>query len=121
MQYSALISKVQDYTGLSPAEAKDALDCMVEILAVHLTEPERKDFASQLPEELQDIALAVFATEQNTHEDIFTQYMANLHVREPRAKKDMLAAWKALKEAISSGEISHILAQLPKKTVALLG
>lgn len=120
MGYRELIKKVQGYSGFSDAESKDALDCMVATLAIHLNEGERKDFASQLPEGLQDIALAVLPTEQTAKQDIFEQFMENQHVDEPRAKKQMLAAWKALKDALSKGEIKHIQAQLPNTAVAML-
>lgn len=120
MKYRELIKKVQDYSGFSDSESKDALELMVESLAVHLTEGERKDFASQLPHELQDIALSVYATEGNSKEDILQQFMEVEEIDEPRAKKQIMAAWKALKEAISGGEIEHIRAQLPNRTVAFL-
>jgi uncharacterized protein (DUF2267 family) len=120
MKYRELIKKVQNYSGFSDSESKDALDLMVESLAVHLTEGERKDFASQLPIELQDMALAVYATDENTKENMLTQFMELEHIDEGRAKKQIYAAWKALKEAISGGEIEHIRAQLPNKMVAFL-
>jgi uncharacterized protein (DUF2267 family) len=49
MKYRELIKKVQNYSGFSDTESKEALEMMVESLAVHLNEGERKDFASQLP------------------------------------------------------------------------
>jgi uncharacterized protein (DUF2267 family) len=120
MGFRELIKKVQDYSGFSDAESKDALQHMVESLAVHLTEGERKDFASQLPSELKDIALSVHADERNSRQDIIEQFMENQHIPEDRAKKQILSAWHALKDAISGGEIDHIRAQLPNKTVAFL-
>lgn len=120
MGYRELIKKVQSYSGFSDIESKDALDCLVESLAVHLNEGERKDFASQLPQELQNMALAVLPTEQTARQDILEQFMENQHVDQPRAKKQLLAAWQALKDAISGGEIEHIRAQLPNATVAML-
>jgi len=41
-------------------------------------------------------------------------------IDEKRAKKQILCAWKAIKDAISPGEIDDIRAQLPNKTVAFL-
>ncbi|MBX4191083.1 DUF2267 domain-containing protein [Candidatus Saccharibacteria bacterium] len=120
MGYRQLIKKVQLYSGFSDAESKDALDHMVETLAVHLTEGERKDFASQLPTELQDIALSVEATEQNSKEDILHEFMDSERIDEGRAKKQIYSAWRALKDAITPGEINHIRAQLPNQTVAFL-
>ncbi|MDB5186149.1 MAG: hypoxic response protein 1 [Candidatus Saccharibacteria bacterium] len=120
MGFRELIKKVQDYSGFSDRESKEALEHMVESLSVHLTEGERKDFASQLPQELQDIALAVYPTEAHARQDMLEQFMENQHIDEPRAKKQILSAWKALKDAISPGEIDDIRAQLPNKTVQFL-
>jgi uncharacterized protein (DUF2267 family) len=93
---------------------------MVESLAVHLNEGGRKNFASQLPTELQDIALSVLPTEQNSRQDIVQQFMAVENIEENRAKKQVLSAWKALKGALTPGELAHIRAQLPNSTVAFL-
>lgn len=120
MGFRELIKKVQDYSGFSDSESKDALEMMVESLAVHLTEGERQDFASQLPTELQDIALSVYPTDKHARQDIIEQFMENQHIDEGRAKKQIHAAWEALKDAISPGEIDDIRAQLPNKTVEIL-
>lgn len=120
MGYRELIKKVQVYSGFSDKESKDALNHLVESLAVHLNESERKDFASQLPQELQNIALAVWATEENSKEPILQQFMKNQHIKKDRAKKQILSAWKALKESVTKGQIEHIKAQLSKQNTALL-
>jgi uncharacterized protein (DUF2267 family) len=120
MKYRELIKKVQNYSGFSDAESKDALEMMVESIAVHLNEGGRKNFASQLPQKLKDMALSVYATADNSREDLIKQFMANEHIDEAKAKKQILAAWGALKDALSRGEIEHIRAQLPKNTVAFL-
>lgn len=121
MGFRELIKKVQLYSGFSDAESKDALECMVENLAVRLNEGERKDFASQLPGELGDIALSVIPTMENTKQDnIIEQFMELQGVDEPHAKKQVMATWKALKDAISSGEIDDIRSQLPNKMVSIL-
>jgi uncharacterized protein (DUF2267 family) len=93
---------------------------MVESLAVHLTEGERKDFASQLPERLQYMALSVYPSAENAKEDLVEQFMEYEHIDEGRAKKQIHAAWDALKDALSKGEVEHIRAQLPNRTVAFL-
>ncbi len=120
MKYRELIKTVQHYSGFSDSESKDALDGTVAALAVHLTEGERKDFASQLPVELQDLALAVYPTEESSRQDLFEQFVEMQEVDESRAKKQLLSAWQALKDTLSSGQVDHIRAQLPARTVALL-
>lgn len=121
MGYRELIKKVQIYSGFSDQESKDALEHMVETLAVHLTEGERQDFASQLPEKLQDIALTVQATEDNSQIDLIEEFVEVQKIEPSRAKKQIMAAWRALKDVISGGEMEHIKAQLPNKTAAMLG
>ncbi len=120
MGYRELIKKVQIYSGFSDNESKDALDCLVETLAVRLDEEERKGFASQLPEELQDMALAVYPSEENTSKDFLLQFMELQHVKKPRAKKQILSAWQALKDSVSRGEIERVRSNLPKRLNRLL-
>lgn len=115
MKYRELIKRVQHYSGFSDAESKDALDGTVATIAVRLTEGERKDFASQLPEELKDLAMAVYPTEAMLKKDILSQFAAEQGVDKDRAKKQLLSSWKAIKDAISSGEIRHVREQLPLK------
>jgi len=120
VKYSQLIKKVQDYSGFSDVESKDALQLMVESLAVHLTENKRRNFASELPSELQDLALSVYATEYNSTEDILRQFMELEKIDENRAKRQIKAAWTALKDAISPGEIEDVKTQLAGSAVGLL-
>lgn len=121
MKYRELIKRVQSYSGFSDSESKEALQLMVESLAVRLTEGERKDFASQLPTELKDIALSVWPIEENRKPDLLHQFMELQDIDEGHAKKQIKATWKALKDAVSSGEIDDVKAQLSNKTVTLLG
>jgi uncharacterized protein (DUF2267 family) len=120
MKLRELIKRVQLESGFSDTESKEALEMMVESLAVRLDEGERKDFASQLPPELQDLALSVFPSRENTSKDIIQQFMEMEHIEEDHAKKQVLSAWKVLKQAINDGEVRHIKSQLSKKTATLL-
>lgn len=114
MVYADLIKKVQIYSGFSDRESKDALDCLVETLAVRLDEPERKDFATQLPEELKDMALAVYPSEENSAPDILVQFMQFQNVSSLRARKQILSAWQALKDSVARSEIDRLRSELPK-------
>lgn len=120
MGFRELIKTVQIKSGFSDKESKEALELMVESLAVHLTEGERKDFASQLPHELKDMALSVYATKQNSREGIIEQFMRTQGIEEDHAKKQIHSAWDALKEALTRGQINHIRAQLPDSMVNFL-
>ncbi len=120
MKYQELIKTVQLYSGFSDEESKDALDGTVATLAVHLPENDRRHFAEELPEELQDLVLAVYATPENSTQDLFEQFVEIQEVDESRAKKQLLSAWEALKDVLSARAIDHIRAQLPGRTMQLL-
>jgi len=120
MTYRQLIKQVQLASGFSDQESKDALDGVVTVLSLHLTEGERRKFASQLPAELQAQALSVMPTEETAAEDIFEQFQTVQAVPADRAKKQLLSVWGALKKALSGGLLDHVKAQLPKKTAEML-
>jgi uncharacterized protein (DUF2267 family) len=121
MSFRELIKRVQLNSGFSDSESKEALELMVESLAERLTAGERKDFASQLPQELQTIALtAPNDIAEYYDKDILKEFMEREGIEEARAKKQIMSAWNALKEAISEGEINDIRSQLPNSMVALL-
>lgn len=105
---------------MSDEESQDALEHLVENLAVHLNEGERRSFAEQLPSELHDIALSVYATVENSTQDLIEEYMEVQGVAEEQAKNQIRSAWHALKDAISSVQTDRILSQLPRNTVAFL-
>jgi uncharacterized protein (DUF2267 family) len=120
MGFREMIKRVQIYLGFSDVESRDALELMVECLAVRLDDGERKDFASQLPQQLQDIALTVLPSEENTHMELVVQFMGVQEIDRAHAVKQIHAAWHVLKDAVTGGEINHIRAQLPNREVVIL-
>jgi uncharacterized protein (DUF2267 family) len=120
MTYRELIKKVQLYSGFSDSESETALRLFVRKLAARLTLNERKDFASQLPKDLKDEAMTDETSEVRTAEDFIMQFAIEENIDESRAKKQVMSAWKAIKDAISKGEIEDIKAQLPHDIAAQL-
>lgn len=114
MKYRELIKKVQDYSGFSDQESEEALDLVVETIATRLNEGERRHFASELPQELEDLAIMPTIQGKFGFEDMLEQLSELEDIDKKRAKKQVVAAWKALKDAISPGEIADIRAQMPK-------
>jgi uncharacterized protein (DUF2267 family) len=115
MGYREMIKKVQFYSGFSDSESENALVTFINLLAARLTPDERLDFASQLPAELQDTVVSV--EEDNTAmsmEDMLESIAEEQHVNEDHAKKQIMAAWQTIKDAITKGEIEDIRSQLPK-------
>jgi uncharacterized protein (DUF2267 family) len=120
MKFRQLIKKVQVKSGFSDEESMDALECLVESLSVHLDDGDRKEFAMELPMELQDIALSVYPTSYTSRQDIVEQFMELQHIGEEHARKQVLFSWEAIKELVSEGLIAHIRVQLPLNTLILL-
>ena len=115
-----LIKRVQEYSGFSDGESRDALECMVESLAIHLSKDERADFASQLPAELEDIALTVYPTQEEESMDIIEQFMELEYIDEQQAKQQIRAAWRALKDFLTPSKIEQIKTHLPSASTSLL-
>lgn len=115
MQYRKLVQQVQDYSGFSDKESETALQTFVTTMAARLESGERKDFASQLPQELKEQAMAVTDDFNGDRDTFFATFMENEDIQdESRAKKQIMAAWNAIKDCITSGQVSHIQEQLPK-------
>ncbi len=121
MGYQELIDDMQQKTGFSDAEAEDALDLMVESIAERLEDEERKDFASQLPVELQEVALGTeMADAYEREQDLIHEFMDRENIEEDRAKKQIISAWDTLRSFITEVQIQHIRAKLPTPAAELL-
>lgn len=120
MGFREMVKKVQVYSGFSDKESQAALECTIAVLASLLIENERKDFASQLPPELQKVVLHAVTTTDRSEKDILSHVVERQGIDQGRAKKQLLASWHALKDAISPGEIEDIRAQLTKASGAFL-
>lgn len=120
MIYTQLIKEVADASGLSSRESREVLDNTVESLAALLTEEEREDFASQLPSELQYVALDTDTVEDRSEKDLLTQFIERQQVDEDEAKTLIASAWQAIKDTITGGEANHIRSQLPDRSAELL-
>ena len=120
MNYRHMIKTLQNYSGFNDSESEDALRLVVETIAGRLTEGERHDFASQLPSELTDLALAAEHSEIDSPENLYEEIAELEDISRDHAKKQVHAVWETLKDSLTSGEIDHIRAQLPGQLVAEL-
>lgn len=121
MRYGEMVKKVQQYSGFSDSESENALVTFTRMLSKRLTPDERMDFASQLPAELQDTVVSVDTTDDSmTMEDMLETMADEQNIDEDGAKKQIMAAWQTLKDAISKGEIDDIRSQLPKDMTSQL-
>lgn len=121
MKYREIIKKIQHDSGFSDSESEMALDTLVESLAERMTDEELRKFASQLPQELKDVAMATpMEDREERHADIVAEFMIKEQISEDHAKKQILSAWAALKSFVSEGQISHIRAQLAPVSAQIL-
>lgn len=120
MTYRELVKQVQRYSGFSARESEKALKLFVRKLAARLSLEERKELASQLPGGLQKAALTDESTDVSTAIDFIQQICEEANIRESRGQKQVMSAWRAIKDAVSKGEIEDIKAQLPRDLAAQL-
>jgi uncharacterized protein (DUF2267 family) len=120
MTYREMIKKVQHYSGFSDSESETALVLFVKNLAARLTPDERKDFASELPIDLKKVALTEEVSRVRTADDFIQQFCEEEEIDKNRAKKQVMSAWRVIKDAISKGQIEDIRAQLPNDLAAQL-
>lgn len=121
MRYRSLVKKIQHDSGFSDVESEIALDTMVESLAVRLPDDELKDFASQLPKELKQLAMSTATGSRDEyHMDIIEEFMEREMISEENAKKQVLSAWTALKSFVTEGQIRHIKSRLSPTSAQML-
>lgn len=119
MKYHTLVQKIKHMAQAREDESQDALEVVVENVAVHLSDSARRGFAAKLPEELQTAAMMV-PTVNSIDEDIIEQYMELEDVDEHNARRYLQAAWQALCELFDGEAVDDITAELPRGMRAVL-
>lgn len=97
----------------------DALEVVVENVAVHLNDTARQSFAAKLPEELHTAATMV-PTASNIDEDIIEQFMELEDVTEHQARTYLQAAWQTVCELFDHESLAYITSSLPHRLIAVL-
>ncbi len=121
MAYRDIIRKIKETSGFSDKESEVALDILVETLAEHMPDDRLTHFASQLPAELQDIALSTALVERQVHHnDIVEELMDKEMIDEAYAKKQVQSAWSALKTFITDHQVELIRSQLSPQVARVL-
>lgn len=113
MKYREMVKQMQLNSGFSDKESESALQTFIRLLSERLEDGERQDFASQLPIELEHIAASPVQTLKMDKDDFLTEIAMEQDVDESHAKKQMMAAWNTLKDALTKGQIDHVKTQLP--------
>ncbi len=113
MKYRELVKRVQHYSGFSDSESEQALRLFIMVLASRLTDDERKDFGSQLPEELKAETAKISDTIKFSKDDMYEAISQIQEIEPEHAKKQVMASWNALKDQLTPGQIDDIKSQLP--------
>lgn len=119
MKYHTLVKKIRHMAQAREDESQDALEVVVENIAVHLSDNTRRGFAAKLPEELKTAAMMV-PTASSLDDDIIEQFMDLNDVDEHRAKAYLRAAWEAICELFDGDSVRDITSELPRGMVAEL-
>ncbi len=120
MNYVDMVTKVQEYTGLSKTESEHGLRTFIRTLSSRLTPNDRTDFVSELPKELQTEAASAYTEENPSMADIVETIAETEQVDTSRAKQICTASWNTLKEALSPGGIDALRTGLPRDTMGQL-
>jgi len=122
MKTEKFLEQVNQRAGLaSPEEARRVVEGALETLGERLEKTEREKLAAQLPEPLRKLLLKRHVTERYSLEEFYNRISARADVGYPEAVAGTRAVMAVLKEAVSRGEIDHILAQLPDDYEELFG
>lgn len=122
MHYNDFIDRVRERAGLATAkEATIAVRVTLETLGERLHKTEREELGAQLPEELKELLGGRHAHDFFPLEEFYNRVSARAGIRYPHAVEQALAVVAVLKEAVSSGELAMIAADLPEEYRELFG
>lgn len=119
MKYHTLVHKIRHMSQAREDESQDALEVVVENIAMNLSDKTRRGFAARLPEELQTAAM-MMPTASSIEDDIIELYMDLEDVDEHRAKSYLRAAWEAICELFDGDSVRDITSELPHGIVSVL-
>jgi uncharacterized protein (DUF2267 family) len=114
MKYDEFVGEVENRARLpSRGDALRAVQATLETLAERIREGEASDLAAQLPPELGTFLTDVKTTERFPVEDFFLRVAAKETADLPDATHHARAVIAVLQEAVTTGEMEDIRAQLP--------
>ena len=114
MQYDEFVGKVQNKARLaSRGETVRAIQATLKTLAERIAGVETDDLAAQLPPELATFLQDIEKTERFSVDDFFQRVATKESVDVPDAAHHARAVMTVLEEAVTTGELEDIRAQLP--------
>jgi CBS domain-containing protein/uncharacterized protein (DUF2267 family) len=120
--YGKFMTKLRKATGLEKERADEFLLSLLSKLVQRLPQKGADQFASQLPGVLQD-ALITYPPGPNrkvTANKLVKELQSEFDLTDTKTVNLCRAAWRTLKEITKSGELNHVIAQLPEEFEELL-
>lgn len=115
MQYDEFVGEVQNRARLpSRGDTVRAIRATLETLAERISSGEADDLAAQLPQELGAFLREADTTERFSVDDFFLRVAAKETADLPDAAHHARAVIAVLQEAVTTGELDDIRAQLPE-------
>ena len=114
MDYDQFLKQVRELTGLDRAEAERATDATLATLAERITEGEAIDLAAQLPHDLQPSLEGSGPGESFPPEEFHRRVAERAGVPPGTAEAHARAVLSTVRDAVTEGELDHVLSQLPE-------
>jgi uncharacterized protein (DUF2267 family) len=122
VKYDEFISKVAREADISREAAQDLTAATLRTLAERITRGEAEDLAAQLPSELQGYLTKPQEPAERFDLEEFIRRVSERTGRDPdEVLVHMGAVFATLREAVTSGELEDIRAQLPEDLRGLIG
>jgi uncharacterized protein (DUF2267 family) len=122
VQYDEFIRSVAQGAGISREDAERLTAATLRTLAERITGGEAEDLAAQLPRELQLYLTGVGEEAERFDVDVFVARVAERAGTDPdQALAHVGAVFATLREAVTTGELKDIAAQLPDGLRDLVG
>jgi uncharacterized protein (DUF2267 family) len=114
MEYREFVRNVQDRTQLERDQATKAVQATLQTLAERITKQEAADLAAQLPQELKSPLREQGVLQKYDLQGFLKRISEREGCSEQEALEHARAVFQTLCEAVSHGEMTDVMSQLPK-------
>lgn len=121
MKYDEFIEAAAQRAGVSRDRAAALIRATLQTLAEHLTAGEADDLASELPKQMKEWLTRTSPTAEAFGLDEFIRRVSERAQMPPdEAREGARAVFATLHEAVSGGEFSDVMSQLPNEFAELV-
>jgi uncharacterized protein (DUF2267 family) len=114
MDYAGFIARVAERSGIERDRAQEATDAVLQTLAARISRKEAEDLAAQLPGGLQPLLRDKRGGERFGPDEFAERVALETGLDREGAQQAIRAVFATLEEAVSGGEFSDIVNELPR-------